>query len=156
MLKRLFSFCVCFLVLFSQIAFVASAANVDDGQNTVTYTTYFEDGSYRITTITEYPASSNSRGTTQSINGKKTARDYDVSGTQLYSLTVYGSFTYNGTTAKATSSSYSYTVDSPKWSFVSGSSSYSGSSATATATFKHILSRTLDVTLSCSPTGTLS
>lgn len=156
MLKRFVSFCVCFLILFSQMAFVASAANVGTEPNTVSYTTYFEDGSYRITTITKYPTSSIGRAATQYINGRKTVADYDVFGNQLYSLTVYGSFTYNGTTAKATSSSYSYTVDSPKWSFVSGSSSYSGSSATATATFKNIIPRTLDVTLSCSPTGTLS
>lgn len=156
MLKRLLSFCVCFLVLFSQVAFAASAANVDDEQNTETYTTYFEDGSYRITTITKYPTSSIGRAATQYINGRKTVADYNSSGTQLYSLTVLGSFTYNGATSKATYSSYSYTIDNPNWKFVSGSSSYSGSSATATATFKYVLSLTLDVTLSCSPTGTLS
>lgn len=158
-MKRFLSIFLCAVLLLIPFTSLASAAEADTGEITTSYVTYFEDGSYRITTITEYPTNSSTRATEQTKRGSKTARNYDSSGNELFSLTVYGTFTYNGVTAKATASYYSYTVDNSAWKFSGGSSSCSGASVTATATFKllgFITSRTLTVTLTCSPTGVLS
>ena len=158
MLKRFLSIVLCAALLLIPFTSLASAAEADARENTTAYITYFEDGSYCVTTITEYPTALSTSAAGQTKRGSKTVCDFDSSGKQLYSLTVYGTFTYNGSVAKATASSYSYTVDNSSWSFVSGSSSIFGACADATASFKllGIITKTLDVRLMCSPSGVLS
>lgn len=118
--------------------------------------TYLEDGSYYITTITVFPSVQTGRAAS-SISGQKTRDFYNSSREKLYSLTVIGSFTYNGSSAIATGSDYDYSIQMSTWSFVRGSASCSGASATATATFR-LLTATVPatVTLTCSANGTLS
>lgn len=159
MLKRFLSVACCIMLLLLPTVTSVSAQEAAGGEETRHYITYFEDGSYRITTITQSSVSSNSRTAEWSTSGSKTICHYDSSGNQLYSLTVHGTFSFNDATAKAMSSSYSYTVDSFGWGFSSGSASHSGATASATAIFKllGVLStQTLAVSLTCSPTGTLS
>lgn len=118
---------------------------------------YFEDGSYRITEITvEEPILATRVISTKS--GSKTDTYYSASGNNLFSLTVRGTFNYNGTVARATASSYSYSINSSSWSFVSGSSSYTANRATAYGTFENSLGSQTDlsVTLYCDQDGNLS
>lgn len=118
---------------------------------------YLSDGSYIITTITEHENNTSIFSSEQTKNGSKTSTVYSSTGSTLYSLTVHGTFSYNGSSASAKSSSYSYSEESPLWNFSSASSYCSGASATASGTFKStIQSKTLRVSLTCSANGTLS
>lgn len=99
---------------------------------------------------------------TQTKTAKKTAYIKNSSGAVLWSVTVTGTFSYNGTTSTCTSSSVSTSVSNSYWSIVSKSSSKSGNKASAKATAKNsingdtIATMTKEVTLTCSPTGALS
>ena len=130
--------------------------------NTNTYSTteyeYLDDGSYIVTTITEVPSESLARATV-SKSGTKTATCKSSSGTALWSVSVTGSFTYNGSSASCKSASVKTKVYDSSWSISSESAKKSGASAIATAKAK--LSgtstyKTLSVTLTCGVNGTLS
>lgn len=117
---------------------------------------YLDDGSYIVTTIAVLPDDSSARATS-SISGQKTSEYYNSSNEKVYSLTVIGSFSYNGISATAVDASYDYSIYQSGYSFVSGSARCTGASATASATFKQIsASYSASVTLSCSANGTLS
>ena len=118
---------------------------------------YLSDGGYMITVVTEEKEHASVFSATQTKSGSKTSTVYSATGNKLYSLTVHGTFSYNGTSATANSSSYSYSDESPLWNFSSASSYCSGATATASGTFKSSLtSKTLSVSLTCSASGTLS
>ena len=118
---------------------------------------FFPDGSYVVTEIHEEFSRHLPWAARQTKNGSKTHTAYSKDGVKLGSLTVHGSFTYNGTTATAESASYSHTVDASGWSFSGGSSYCSGATATASGTFKCLFeSKTLTVSLRCSASGVLS
>lgn len=126
-------------------------------QDTKVETVYLPYGIYIVSTIQEEISYTSPYSTAQTKNGSKTSTVYSAAGKSLYSITVYGTFSYDGSSATAKSSSYSYTDESPLWSFSYGSSSYSGSTATATGTFKSaVSSKSLSVSLTCSANGTLS
>lgn len=117
---------------------------------------YLQDGIYIISTIQENSCTSLDAAT-HTKSGSKTSTVYSASGSPLYSITVHGVFSYNGSSASAISASYSYTDESPLWSFSNGSSSFSGATATASGTFKsEQITKTLRAVLSCSANGTLS
>lgn len=119
----------------------------------------FEDGSYIIVTI-EYDQTQNgiSYLTGRSVtSGTKKYTYYDGSDTLAWEFRVHGSFAYNGMTATATGSSYSYDIYNSQWSFVEGSATYSGAAAVATGSFKRLLfPNAITLTLTCSPNGVLS
>lgn len=124
---------------------------------TETSTELLENGDYIETIITYYDT--NTRVATKS--GSKTNNYTNSSGEILWSVTVYGTFTYNGTTSSCTSSSHSATAYADGWSIKSSSSSKSGYCATAnaTATLKKLLASqdySMTVNLYCSPYGILS
>lgn len=118
--------------------------------------TYYEDGSYCVTEIIIAENAMNRAISTKT--GTKTNTYYSATGNTLFSLSVRGTFNYNGTVARATASSYSYSITSSAWDFVSGSSSYTANRATATGTFENSLGseKTLSVTLYCDQDGNLS
>lgn len=116
--------------------------------------TYFEDGSYVVSTIRVLPSVQAANATK---SGEKTNTYYNSSNEKLYSITVIASFTYTGSSATATSADYTYSINNSTWSFVRGSASCSGASATATATFRHLTATApASVTLTCSAAGKLS
>lgn len=157
MKKHLLSIVSCAILASTLIisAVYASAAQAQD--NTIKDVVVLPDGSYIITEIHEEPLSTFYVSSEETKNASKTSTGYSVTGDKLYSLTVYGSFTYDGFTACAVSASYSYTVYSELWSFSGGSASCDGATATASGTFVSSLhSRTLTVSLTCSASGTLS
>ena len=74
---------------------------------------YFDDGSYIVTTITE--SSSILTRASGSKTASKTSKYYSSSGSALWSVTVTGSFSYTGSSAKCTSSSVSANSYSSLW-----------------------------------------
>lgn len=119
---------------------------------------YFEDGSYCVTAISDVQILSSDMDGRTTITGTKTKSYYDTNDELAFSAAVKGTFTYNGTTASAVSSQHGYRIYDTAWSFSSGYSYCSGATATAVCTFSlnSNTSRTLSVSLTCSPTGVLS
>ena len=154
--SSILAFCLCAVLVLS----FAPPSNVrayDDAEQVTSYTTYLPDGSYYVTTIREFDAVYMSAP--QQKSGSKTVEGYDGNDNLLYSLTVKGTFTYDGKTSKAVSASYEYTLDASFWSFSDGSAYCSGNTATASGTFKRFWlfqPTEITVSLACSPNGTLS
>lgn len=119
---------------------------------------YFEDGTYEETYIEEFPCYARS----QTKSGKKTVVKKAENGDKLWSVTVTGSFTYGGTSAKCTSAKVSTESFDSYWKKYSSSSSKSGATATASAVFKKyrgsivVDSMSGKVALTCSSSGKLS
>ncbi|MBQ2825253.1 MAG: hypothetical protein IJF19_03160 [Clostridia bacterium] len=116
-----------------------------------------DNGDYIETIITYYET--DDRAATKS--GSKTNSYKNSNDETLWSVTVYGTFTYNGTTSSCTSVSHSASAYADGWSIKNSSSSKSGycATATATATQKKLLSSkdySMTVNLYCSPYGILS
>lgn len=136
---------------------LAAAAEEPTNQPVIQYD---EDGFYSVTTILyeEQQINDSTRATEQKITGEKQIDTYDESHQLLWTLWVHGTFTYNGSSARATSATYSYQIYNPNWTFKSGRAYCSGASAIATATFQSSqnTSKTTTVRLTCSPTGQLS
>lgn len=157
MSKRLFSLLAVVLIVFSCTVSAACAAEYPAAQVVKSETVFLPDGSYIVTTIVEENAHMSAFAATQTISGSKTNAAYSAAGNFLFSITVHGTFSYDGRSAKAESASYSYSCGSSSWSFVSGSAFCSGATATATGTFTSALeTKTLSVSLTCSANGTLS
>lgn len=155
-LKRLFKFLstiTCCLILFFSSFSSYAYENVS-----TTEIEYLDDGTYFEITTEEIP--SIARAST--ITGKKTATQKAANGTVLWSVTVTGTFSYNGKTAKCTKASDSVTSPGSYWSIVSSSASKSGATAKATATAKKTVNGrvtqkiTKTIKLTCSPSGKLS
>lgn len=114
---------------------------------------YFDDGSYLVIELTS--ESNLARSTT---SGGKNASFHNADGDLLWVIRVEGSFYYTGTTAIATSATYSYQIYDSAWSLKEGRAYCSGNQAIAECTFTGgiFLTRNATVVLSCSPTGVLS
>lgn len=133
---------------------VGAVANTPNKETTIEK---LENGDYIETIITYYET--DDKAATKS--GSKTRNYKNSDGVTLWSVTVNGTFTYNGTTSSCTKSTHSTSVSASNWSIKSSSSSKSGNcaTATATATHKQILTSkdyTISVNLYCSPYGILS
>ena len=153
-MKRFFAV-LCAITMFipSLAIFPTSACELPQ----ILKSTHYPDGSYIITVISEEDTFSPQLFTSYTKNGSKTTTAYSATGNVLYSLTVHGTFSYDGTSAYAIRSAYSYTDESPLWTFTSGSSSCSSACATALGTFKAgSISKSVSVSLTCSANGTLS
>lgn len=112
------------------------------------------NGDYIIETITENEMQTYA---TNTKSGTKTATRYTSSNVPLFSVTVTGTFTYTGTTSKATSATSTVNILNSNVSYISKSSSCSGKSATATgAAAYNNITYSATTTLTCSATGTLS
>lgn len=133
-----------------------SVAQASDG---VVNVEYFDDGSY-VVTVVDCDAVMFASST---IRGRKTSTYYRADGKEAFALTVYGTFSYDGTNqAVCTDSSYTHTIYRNDWSLKSASATKSGNTATATGTFiRKALGVTVDtkvlpVSLSCDKDGNLS
>lgn len=142
------------IIICSAFCFPVSAIETAKTETTIEY---LDNGDYIETTITYYET--NARAATKS--GSKTSRYYNDDGDTMWSVTVNGTFTYNGTTSSCTSVSRSTTAPGSNWSIKSSSCTKSGNcaSATAIATYQGVFTSkdyTLTVNLYCSPYGILS
>ena len=160
--KRIVYTSVVFALLFAFV-FPVSAAEKDSGVPSLSYIEeVFEDGSYFQVTIME-PSSDAVRRATNTKTGSKVYNYVDSNHKSLWTITVKGSFTYNGSTSKCTNSSVSVKFYVSNWT-VSGAKAWkSGSTAYASAQgkMKNVLGQTTrtvnkQVSLTCSPSGKLS
>ena len=94
----------------------------------------------------------------KSVSGSKPYTCYDSAGTALWKVTLYGTFTYTGSSATCPASSISTTIYDSSWSTGSKSASKSGNKATGSATLKKstVKSVPVSLSLSCSASGSLS
>lgn len=160
--KRIVYTSVVFALLFAFV-FPVSAAEKDSGVPSLSYIEeVFEDGSYFQMTIME-TSSDAVRRATNTKTGSKVYNYVDSNHKSLWTITVKGSFTYNGSTSKCTNSSVSVKSYVSNWT-VSGAKAWkSGSTAYASAQgkMKNVLGQTTrtvnkQVSLTCSPSGKLS
>ncbi len=160
--KRIVYTSVVFALLFAFV-FPVSAAEKDSGVPSLSYIEeVFEDGSYFQVTIME-TSSDAVRRATNTKTGSKVYNYVDSNHKSLWTITVKGSFTYNGSTSKCTNSSVSVKSYVSNWT-VSGAKAWkSGSTAYASAQgkMKNVLGQTTktvnkQVSLTCSPSGKLS
>lgn len=100
--------------------------------------------------------------TSKQKKGEKTVLCKDKNNNTLWSITVHGTFTYNGTTSKCIDVSMSKKIVNSCWALTNSSYSKSGNSCKATTTGKLMadgaIIQTINktVTLKCSATGELS
>ncbi len=120
-------------------------------------TTYYENGYYYEISISVTNSVARS-----AKEGSKTIYCKNSAGKTMWSLTVKGTFTYNGSTSSCTSASASTSITDATWKITNKSSSKSGNTAKATATAicylngNPINSQTKTVTLKCNANGKLS
>lgn len=147
------SLCLIVVCLFPTCAF---AANMEKSQSI----TYFDDGSYVITTvsITNTVATRASKTRVGSIK-----HDYHDAGGDLdWSASMTATFTYDGSTSRCTSANTpEITIYDNIWSVYSKSSSKSGNTATGNVTMaaKQIIGSSkfpVTLTLTCDKNGVLS
>ena len=113
----------------------------------------YDNGACAVITVYD---NTTARGGTK--NGRKDF-DYYESGSLAWTFTVYGSFSYNGSSATCTAASYTYNLSDSNWTRVSGEAYPSGSAAIAKgvmqkkSTGKRVYPT---VTLTCTPNGVLA
>ncbi len=154
-IKHSFIFIFLLSVLFSPISVYANDTILSSQKE------YLENGDYFEITTIEHDTNS-FFATSKTITASRTAKYVTSSGKVCWSVTVTGTFTYNGSTSKCTASKVSAISNNSNWRIASKNSSRSGNTASATATAnlykgsKIIKTATKTVTLSCSKNGTLS
>ena len=116
-----------------------------------------DNGYYLETIIEEIPTTRASNQKT----GRKTANYKNSQGTVVFTVTVTGTFTYNGSSSTCTKSVVEASSKNANWKISSKSASKSGNKATAKATAKRYVdgtvveTRNCSVTLTCSSNGSL-
>lgn len=143
------------IALIFNLPIVANANNLNQPNvisNENTKTTYLDNGLIVRYEITEIP--SNARANTRTA--VKTANFETVDGKVITTVKLTASFSYNGSSATCTSANASY-IMYDGWMYSNKNTTRSGNSATTTAK----LSKGRDyfnvnVTMSCSPSGSIS
>ncbi len=155
-MKKIVPLFIAFCLFFS---LAGISVNAESSQPVSQETVYSDNGFYIVKTVYQDESTA-----LQSVNavkvksGHATIDAYNSSHELIVSLTVYGTFEYDGKSAEAVSASCSYDMVQSGWRCTSSDAYCSGSTAYATAVFKAFLAPTIDatVTLTCSPTGVLS
>lgn len=149
-MKRFLSFAMVMALLSSMFALHVNAAESADDLVSRTIE-YLDNGDY-IVTETYKPAIQPFSGT----SGYKTATYTNSSGSRIFAVTVYGSFSYNGSSSSATSSSASVDIYASNTSFVSKNAYTSGSSAYGVGTAKYSgINCSVTAKLTCDKNGNL-
>lgn len=116
---------------------------------------------FKVVTITySFDKASSEWAMRSTVSGTKTTEYKNISGVTLWSVSVTGTFTYNGSTSSCTACSHSTAFYSSAWSLKSATHSISGNTANATATATHTIlgipvDHTKTVTLQCDRNGNL-
>ena len=123
-----------------------------EGSTTVSTTTvYYADGSYGVITVTEVETIDKA-----TKSGSKQYDHYDATNNKVWTYTITGVYSYNGSTSSCTSVSDSYNIINSNWHVDSHSCWKSGNTAYGTITVKHkvlgvtINTVTQSLSLSCS------
>lgn len=157
-MKKTISLALTLVLLACTFFCVPVGALTNDG-NTVVSVEYLENGDYIETIIvTESSGVSTYSGTK---TGTKTANYKNSAGAILWSVTIRGTFSYNGSTAICTSCSHSTTSPGSNWYIKSSSSSRSGATATAYATAHYSdnsgsFDKSMSISVTCSKFGVIS
>lgn len=138
------------------VAILGMSASADGPVKRSESITYFDDGSYCISYITRFDHPE-TRAASSVVTGAKDVEYYNSSDELCFVFSVIGTFSYNGTTARATSADYDYEIFVSSWSLDSADSYCSGDTAYAEGTFERFLARdvVVEASLSCSPDGHL-
>jgi hypothetical protein len=158
MKRKLVSIAISLVLVFTM------SASVFADSNTIVDTDieYLPDGSYYETVTTETVPLFTAYSTTSTLTGTKTMNYKNGAGAILWTFTVTGKFSYNGSSSSCTSASVTASAPHATWSIASKSSSKSGNKASASATAKKYLDGSVvqtvsqTITLTCSANGTLS
>lgn len=149
-MKRFLALTLAIVLCFSAIPMV-SAADTDTDLVSSTRTD-FEDGSYMVREVRQ--TVSKARASTTS--GAAIEIYYDSTGTKIFGVAVDGTFTYDGSTATANSSSCVVYIFDDSATYVSKSTYTSGDTAYGVGTVKYLSkNRSLTVTLTCDKNGNL-
>lgn len=145
-MKRVALVMAAVFAMFSIMVFPAAAAD-DAGDDVI----YYDDGSYAVVTI----GNGISRATKDDL---KTYTFYNSSGQRCFAYTLYGFFTYNGTTSQATSANYGVVIYRQGWELKSHSEYVSGSTAYGRAVFTgpNGETRNVSLTLTCDKNGNVT
>ena len=142
---------MCMAIVFSFCFGLSAYAQAPQETLVSQYTEYYADGSYAVVTVYE-----NTNARAMWTSGEKSYNYYD--GGLAWTLTVYGSFSYNNSSATCTGASYGISISNSAWSCESGSSGTDGATANASATMVKDNGRRVNasVSLSCDGNGNLS
>jgi hypothetical protein len=149
------------IALFTCI-FVGIPVSAATTGSTETSIEYLDNGDYIETVITDDTENDGiSLYSTSTVTKTKTKYYKNSSGSVMWSVSVKGTFSYNGSAAVCTSCSHSTTSPGSAWSIKSASHSKVGNTATAKATATNTTTAgstdySMSVTLKCSSTGTVS
>lgn len=136
----------------------ASAVSINEE---VVSVEYLENGDYIETVITCEAPTGSAEVNAATKTASKTKSYKNSSGAVMWSVTVKGTFTYDGTSSRCTSCSHSTTAPGTGWSIKSASHSKAGNTATANATATHkdglaSTDHSMSVKITCSIGGTIS
>ena len=151
-MKKVLSLVVSFLLILTMAVPVSAAETVVSEE-----ITYFEDGSYLITTTVQ--SLSRAANTTTGFTRKSFV---DASGYTCWRAVLTGTYSYDGTTATCTGSTIEVYIYNNDFYAITKSAGKSGASATGTFTIARtvigitIERNTYSMTLTCNPNGTLS
>lgn len=153
-MKKMLAVLLCLTLLCTVAVVPAMAAEEAGGQVVVSRRIeYLADGSYVVETIS-VPAVQTYSNT---ISGSKSAAYHNANGKHLFTVTVTGCFTYDGSTAKATSAEGAFVAYASGVTRTDGSAYMSGASAIAWASASYQGSSFHQtVRLTCDPNGNLS
>ena len=158
-MKRFLCLFLVAILSFAMVIPCFAVENIDTDTYQYEYT-YFEDGSYFVTEITDESTFVNARSTTTTKS--KTGTYYNSSNVALWYVKVTGTFTYGSGTSSCTSSSVSSGSYSSSWKVTDTSASKSGATATAKGTGRHYLNGVViesipsTVNLTCDANGNFS
>lgn len=149
-MKNVISTFLCFLMICSFVTVPVIAAEPEDVL--VKRTVEVLDNGDTVTTEIYECAIQPRSGKT----GYATTTYKNSDGTSIWSVSVKGSFTYNGSTSSATSAEATVTIYSNTAIFVSKNAYTSGNTATATGTVKYkLVQTTRSASVSCDKNGNL-
>lgn len=148
------------LTLFLLVPYPTTVSHAENSTavTSSTITEFYDDNSYSIITITEYINNS----ILSSKTGSKTITHFNSSDEQVWTYTITGNYTYNGSSSSCTSVSDSYSISNNNWHINSHSCWKSGNTAYGSVTMDYKLlgitinSVSKSLNLSCSPSGVLS
>lgn len=150
-MRRLFS------LFLSVVLLLSMAGTVFASENSTSEIIYLENGSYLV--IETVQSMSRSANTT---SGFTRITHISESGETRWRAILTGTFTYDGTTATCTESSVTTYVYADNWYEISKTAGKSGNTATGSVTMGRtvlgitVAQETYNMTLTCSPNGTLS
>lgn len=151
---------IALLVIITVIAAMSATAFADTGSTVKNIEKEdFPDGSYAvIETVIEESSGISLFATEKSKSASRTYTYYSSNNKKEWDFTLNGTFSYDGTTAKATAASTSYNIYVSGWKCSNRKAWTTGATAKGSATFTYNSLMPKDVTLGlkCSANGTIT